>query len=109
MSAVAPAPASSPTTLQKIEGVAVDTLKLAVQFGSTPEGMAAVIALLGPVSPVVILLTQFGIRALSGILPTISTATVSDADIEAALKAKGVKVEPFDPTSMFKAPGPAVA
>jgi hypothetical protein len=94
-------PPATPSTFQRVEAVALDTLKLAVNFAATPTGMAAITAILGPASPAVNLIVQFGVRALSGILPDLTTTTVTDADIEAALKAKGVKVEPFDPTTMF--------
>jgi hypothetical protein len=95
-------PPGAPSTLQKIEGVAVDTLKLAVNFAATPAGMAAITAILGPASPVVNLIVQFGVRALSGILPTIAPGTVlTDADVQALLSKGGVRVEPYDPTTMF--------
>ena len=100
---------ANPSPLGKVGAVAVDTLKLAVNFAATPAGMAAIVGLLGPVSPVVILLTQFGVRALSGIFGSLpsGTTTLTDAEIEAILAKGGVRVEPYDPSTMFLSP-PAV-
>jgi len=106
-----PAPlVTPPSTIAKIEAVALDTLKLAVNFAATPAGMTAIVGLLGPASPVVSLLVQFGVRALSGILPTVAAGTTSltDADIQALLAKGGVRVEPYDPASMFVTPVPPV-
>jgi uncharacterized membrane protein len=93
----------SPGIFSTVGAVAVDTLKLAVHYAASPEGMAVLVGILGATNPVIGLIAQFGVRALSGIFSTLpaGTVTLSDADIQAMLAKGGVRVEPYDPTTMF--------
>ena len=81
--------------------VALDTLKLIVGFAGSPAGIDMIVKLLGTANPGVGLLATFGVRLLALVLPEITTESVTDEQITAALAAKGIKVDPFDPATLF--------
>ena len=78
--------------------VASDVLRYATAIAQTPEGTAAVVALGGPVAG---LLVKYGTLGLSAVLSNWTGPTISDADLDAALAAKGLRVEPIDLSTLY--------
>jgi hypothetical protein len=80
----------------------IETLRLVVAFAASPGGMTLATAILGTASPAILLVEQFGVRLLGPLLETWTTEIVTDADVAAALTAKGYKVVPYDAMAAFK-------
>lgn len=78
--------------------VSADVLRYATAIAQTTEGQAAVIALGGPVWG---LLIKYGTLGVSAVLATWTGPTISDADLDAALAAKGLRVEPIDLSTLY--------
>lgn len=78
--------------------VAADVLRYATAIAQTPEGTAAVIALGGPVAGLVV---KYGTLGLSAVLATWTAPTISDEDLDAALAAKGLRVEPINLSTLY--------
>lgn len=78
--------------------VASDVLRYAVAIAQTPEGLAAVIAAGGPV---VGLFAKYGLVGVSSVLATWTGPTISDADVEAHLAEKGLRVQPIDLEKLY--------
>jgi len=91
----------TPSTGSKILKVASDTLKLVVGMAASPGGLALATSLLGPVSPAILLVEQFGVRILGPMLATWAAPDISDEDVTANLATKGFKVAPYDPMAAF--------
>lgn len=78
--------------------VSADVLRYATAIAQTTEGQAAVIALGGPVAG---LLVKYGTLGISAVLANWTGPTISDADLDSALAAKGLRVEPIDLSTLY--------
>lgn len=78
--------------------VAADVLRYATAIAQTPEGTAAIIAAGGPVAG---LFVKFGLVGISSVLSTWTGPTISDEDLDAALAAKGLRVEPINLSTLY--------
>ncbi len=82
---------------------AVDALSMAVAIAAGPGGVGLLASIIGTESPLLNVVTQFGVRLLSKILPSLTAPTVTDEELTAHLASIGHKVEPYDPMATFQA------
>lgn len=78
--------------------VSADVLRYVTAIAQTPEGMAAVIAAGGPFAG---LLVKYGTVGLSAVLGTWTGPTISDADLDQHLGAKGLRITPIDLSTLY--------
>ena len=78
--------------------VSSDVVRYAMALSQTTEGQAVILAAGGPVTALIV---KWGLVGLNAVLTDWTGATISDADVEAALAAKGFRVVPFDKTRLF--------
>jgi hypothetical protein len=79
-------------------------LKALVLLATSPQGKAAIFGIAGlggPISAAAGLLLDFGVTILGPMLATWGEPTITRADLDAHILAKGGKVEVFDPATMF--------
>lgn len=84
--------------LVSILSVSKAVLKYALALMGTPQGMAAVGALGGPVAA---LLAKWGTGPLSNVIDTIDADEITDAAVAAALAAKGGRVTTIDLATFY--------
>lgn len=105
MSSTAPLPPPVVTLAPASGGflkTATETLKLVVGMAASPGGLALATSLLGPVSPAILLVEQFGVRILGPMLAAWAAPDISEEAVTANLASKGYKVVPYDPMAAFK-------
>lgn len=94
----APAPAASPN----VGAYLLSGLRMAVGIAAGPGGIGLLMSMIGTNDPLVTAITQFGVRALAGILPQLTAETITDDEIAMHLKVNGSKVEPYDPMAAYQ-------
>jgi hypothetical protein len=92
----------SSNTGQTILKTSLEILRLIVGYAASPGGLSLATAVLGATNPAILLVEQFGVRLLGPLLDTWTADIVTDADVTAALQAKGFKVTPYDPMAAFR-------
>lgn len=105
MDTLSPVPAPVPVVAPSV-GIgtyAVDALKLAVNVAAMPQGLALLSSWIGVANPLLGAIVRFGVLGLAAILPKLTGATVTEAELVQHLATVGVKVTPYDPMAGFNA------